>query len=249
MYRYITVFLLLFNLVFAYVDEDLDGVDDAVDKCPGTPFDVLVNADGCPLEEKGNYYLKLSSSFSSDKGNSSLVSYLTLAYANQNWYFSITGSYILDGYSSEKDVGDTYIFGSYIFPFKNVYTQLGLNIKLPTSESSKNLDYTPSILIDVFFDPYDVFFYGNYTITEEENLKNSYSFSVGFGQQLLDTVYYSFSFDYSQANVSNQDDEYYITGYIIYDITRDYYISILYSQGINKDAVDYTIFGKVGVRF
>ncbi len=249
MYRYILIFLLAFIYAYAYIDEDLDGVDDSIDKCPGTPFDVLVNADGCPLQERGNFYLKLSTSYSVDEGDTSLNSYLTLAYANQNWYFSITGSYILNSFSNESEIGDTYLFGSYVFPYNNIYTQFGLNIKIPTSETSKNVDFTPSLLVDIFMDSYDIFFYGNYTFTNETNLKNNLSLSAGIGKQFTDTFYTSLSLDYSQASVSGQDDEYYLTGYFIYDLTEKYYISILYSYGLNKDAVDHTIFGKFGVRF
>lgn len=31
------------------IDSDLDGVTNDRDKCPGTPFGVVVDADGCPV--------------------------------------------------------------------------------------------------------------------------------------------------------------------------------------------------------
>lgn len=249
MLRILLIWLLAFSFAFGYVDEDLDGVDDAVDKCPGTPFDVLVNADGCPLEEAGNFYIKLSTSYSIDEGNSSLTSYVTFSYSNTSWYFSLTGSYIVNNEETKNEIGDAYLFGSYILNWKNLYTQFGLNIKLPTSKVSKKIDYIPSVLIDTYLSNFDVFIYGDYTFTSEEGLKNSYNLSIGFGNQFTDRFYSSISFDYSQSNVSGYDDEEYISIYAIYDITEKYFASVLYSYGLNKSAIDHNIFGKIGYRF
>ncbi len=249
MFRVLLIWLLAFSFAFGYIDEDLDGVDDSVDKCPGTPFDVLVNADGCPLEESGKFYIKLSASYSLDEGESSLTSYITVSYSNTNWYFSVTGSYLLDADESKNEVGDTYLFGSYILNWKNLYTQLGLNIKIPTSKVSKKIDYTPSILVDMYLNSIDVFLYGDYTFTNEEGLKNSYNLSVGIGNQFTYRFYLSTSFDYSQSNVSGYDDEQYISIYAIYDFTEKFFASILYSYGLNKSAIDHNIFGKIGYRF
>jgi len=249
MYRLLLTCLLLFSFAFAYVDEDLDGVDDAVDKCPGTPFDVLVGADGCPLKEKGNFYIKLSSSYSVDEGDSSFVSYITLSYSNQRWYFSITGSYILDSINNNSDIGDTYLFGSYIIQFNDLYAQIGLNLKLPTSETSKSIDISPSILLDWYIGSFDIFAYGNYIFTNEKGLKNSANASIGLGNQFSEKLYLSLSADYSQATVSGFDDEFYTSFYLIYDLTEDWFLSLLYSYGLNRAAVDHTIFGKIGLRF
>ncbi len=249
MLRILLIWLLAFNLAFGYVDEDLDGVDDSVDKCPGTPFDVLVDADGCPLEEKGNFYIKLSSSYSIDEGDSSLTSYITVSYSRDNWYFSLTGSYIFSSEEIKNEIGDTYIFGSYFFSWRSIYTQFGISLKLPTSKISKKIDYTPSILTDIYLNSFDIFFYGDYTFTDEKGLKNSYHLSIGFGNQFTDRLYTSLSFDYSQSNISGYDDEKYISVYAIYDITEKFFTSILYSYGLNKSAIDHNIFGKIGYRF
>jgi OOP family OmpA-OmpF porin len=37
-----------------FSDEDRDGVSDANDRCPGTPDDVNVNDDGCPVDSDGD---------------------------------------------------------------------------------------------------------------------------------------------------------------------------------------------------
>ena len=40
-------------------DDDQDGVLNSVDKCPGTPLNVVVDADGCPREITADYALRM----------------------------------------------------------------------------------------------------------------------------------------------------------------------------------------------
>lgn len=46
------LYMMLFSVLFlyGYVDSDLDGVDDSVDKCPNTPFSDLVDESGCTIK-------------------------------------------------------------------------------------------------------------------------------------------------------------------------------------------------------
>ncbi len=246
MIRYLLISVLLFNIAFGFIDEDLDGVDDTVDKCPGTPFDVLVNADGCPLEEeKGVFYIKFSTYYSKDEDSDNLFSYLTLSYSNNNWYFSLTGSYD----NKNSNIGNTYIFGSYIKQFSKLYIQSGITFKIPTSDYSKKVDISPSILLDFFVGNLDIFAYTKYTLTWEDNQKNSLYTSIGLGYQFYLKFYSSVSLDYSQSQFEGLGDEKYISVYGIYDITEKIFFSILYSYGLNKNATDHTIFSKLGYRF
>jgi len=41
--------LIVFNL-YGYIDSDLDGVDDSIDRCPNTPFSDLVDKYGCSIK-------------------------------------------------------------------------------------------------------------------------------------------------------------------------------------------------------
>ena len=63
-------FLLFSSTLFAYQDYDIDGVEDSLDLCPNTPFDVLVNKNGCPNDgEKtklGKYLGRLTFKIGSD---------------------------------------------------------------------------------------------------------------------------------------------------------------------------------------
>jgi len=43
--------LLLSSTILAYIDQDVDGVDDNYDLCLNTPFDVIVDERGCPYDK------------------------------------------------------------------------------------------------------------------------------------------------------------------------------------------------------
>ena len=50
MARLLIILLFTGFFLYGYVDTDLDGVDDSVDKCPNTPFSDLVNESGCTVK-------------------------------------------------------------------------------------------------------------------------------------------------------------------------------------------------------
>ncbi len=53
------------QIAFAFQDSDLDGVEDSVDRCPGTPILELVDRFGCPIEKglPGEFLLRLGGGF------------------------------------------------------------------------------------------------------------------------------------------------------------------------------------------
>ena len=50
MVRVLIIMLFVIFSLYGYVDSDLDGVDDSVDKCPNTPFSDLVDESGCTIK-------------------------------------------------------------------------------------------------------------------------------------------------------------------------------------------------------
>jgi hypothetical protein len=75
---------------------DVDGVDDAIDRCPETPFDELVDKNGCAKSEKidyGELTLKIGTDIFIDKSydnDNSLNLYLN--YKFKSWDISISNS-------------------------------------------------------------------------------------------------------------------------------------------------------------
>ncbi len=241
--------LLLFIYSFAFIDEDLDGVDDSVDKCPNTPFDVLVNKYGCPIDEpiyKGILFVESGLGFLND--NSENINFLTfsVAYSFKEFYFSISPTYF---FNSNSGIGDTFIYGSYSKFINNFFVNIGMNIQLPTGNSyfsENSYNFTPLFSIDYFKGNLDYFVFYGYTIRTNSDLQNSHNLSLGTGYQFTDKLYLNLSLDFIFSK--NQSKEY-ISIFGIWDLSEKYYLSLNYDYGLNENAIKNLLLLKIGVSF
>ena len=151
-YTYIILtFLLLTGMSFAYEDHDIDGVEDSVDACPNTPFNVLVNEKGCPDKDeksattpktyRGDFSFKIGTDISQDETYDSDTSLNLYAnYAYHNWDISISNSrsstsnsYTDDNSYSDNDI---YITTGYLFDLPSTQIKLSLGTKIADNEES-----------------------------------------------------------------------------------------------------------------
>ncbi|SNZ09597.1 hypothetical protein SAMN06265182_1579 [Persephonella hydrogeniphila] len=261
MRKIIACILSIFSVSFAFVDSDLDGVDDAVDKCPNTPFNQLVGPDGCPLGKvgqervsgpKGTFYFRVGGGFSKDKSYSSTYSSVSLAYAFKGLYLSWTSYYYFQNdFANEEGLGNSFLYGSYSKFFGKLYTTAGLNVKIPTGQgrlSDDNFDFTPSLTLDYIRGKDDYFVYYGYTIKGKSGLKDVHSVSLGAGYQFSKKFYSSLSLDALSSAVSGKM-RYYLTYFGIYNFSKKYYSTFSYSYGINERATDHSVYAKLGIRF
>lgn len=262
-YRKIIGAVLLFsNFSFAFVDNDLDGVDDSIDKCPNTPFDQIVGQDGCPIGKigqeqqsgiKGRFYFKVGLVYNTDNSNDSTISATSIAYAYKGFYVSLsTNYYLYDSIVKNGGLGDSFLYLSYsFFSIKNLYTTLGVNTKIPTGEdrfSDEYFDYAPSISFDYIRGKDDYFIFYGHTFKGNPNLNDTDAFSIGAGYQLTREFYSSLSIDGVSSSITKKFR--YQLGYFgLYNFARKYYGTLSYSYGINDVSIDHSIFTKFGVRF
>jgi hypothetical protein len=150
------MFLLLFSTgASAFQDSDIDGVSDAIDLCPNTPFEALVNSRGCSTQQesglaqkKENSYvgaltLKIGDTLLSDEYYDS-ENYLNL-YANyryHNWDVSVSNSrtttsssYTEDNTNSDNNI---YLSTGYTFTLPKSSLKLSLGTKIVDSDSSSS---------------------------------------------------------------------------------------------------------------
>ncbi len=249
-FKYIFLISLFLNLhSWAFIDEDLDGVDDTVDQCPNTPFDELVDKNGCPLEKekyRGNFYFKIGGGILREKSKNLYFSSVSFAYAYKELYFSISPTYYLN-YSS--GLGDTYLYGSYSKFIKDLFLNFGLTVQLPTGNSKlgeNSYNFTPSITFDFFKNSWDYFVYYGYTIKSNSGLKNRHDLSVGLGYQFNDKFYLNSSLDFIYSNNKTKN---YLSFFGIWDFSKKYYLSFNYDYGLNSIAIDHSLFIKLGIKF
>ncbi len=248
--KYIFLISLFLSLSsWAFVDEDLDGVDDSVDKCPNTPFDELVDKTGCPLKKekyKSNFYLKVGGGILREKSKNLYFSAVSFAYTYKEFYFSVSPTYYLN-YSS--GLGDTYIYGSYSKFLDDLFLNFGLTVQLPTGNSNlseNSYNFTPSITFDIFNNNFDYFVYYGYTIKSNSGLKNRHNLSVGLGYQFNEKFYLNSSIDIIYSNNKTKN---YLSFFGIWDFSEKYFLSLNYDYGLNSRAIDHSVFIKLGIKF
>jgi len=135
--------ILTTNGAFAYEDYDIDGVDDSVDLCPNTPFDELVDRNGCsksqtPSKSKrvGKLTLKVGTNIYRDKDyedDTSLNLYANYRY--KSWDISISNSRSISTSSSYDEDNsysdnDVYISVGKSFNIKKGIAKISIGTKI-----------------------------------------------------------------------------------------------------------------------
>jgi len=250
-------FLLLTGLVFSYQDSDLDGVEDSKDKCPNTPFFVLVDKYGCPVKEippkrrRIKYYFKFGFSHSRDKNYEANYLTASIALSSKKFYVSLRTKYYTFVSNLGSGLGNTSFYISYRKSFDNVNIFPGLRVTLPTGEDnivSNYLSYAPSVFLNYYVGNIDLFMYVERNFTEDLNKKDTWLFSGGFGYIFGEKLYSSLSVDFVESSLRNAYNTY-ANVYILYNVTSKIFTTVYISKGISEFAVDRTLSLKIGFRF
>jgi hypothetical protein len=150
------------TMLMAYTDNDMDGVDDAVDKCPNTPLMDLVDINGCtkkvliPKVTKQHFDIIIGASYSGSNFSSlnQTDTYATTLQADYYYgNFSLQGStsyYKTDASDySENGMNDSFLGAAYnIKPLKDLLVRIGVGAVLATYKTDLNnnkTDYTGSL--------------------------------------------------------------------------------------------------------
>jgi len=136
----LTLFFLS-TLAISYQDLDIDGVDDTIDMCKDTPFDELVDENGCSKTQKpshnyGHLTVKIGTDIFTDKdyeNDSSLTLYANYRY--KNWDISLSNSRSTtnnNSYSEDNSYSDNDIYISlgdtFVLPKKIIKLSIGTKI-------------------------------------------------------------------------------------------------------------------------
>lgn len=253
--------LLLSSLLHADAathDSDLDGVSDALDKCPGTPIELTVSSDGCPVGSAGseiNFLAGLGMSYTTGTyGGTTPIDALstdfTLAAYFGDFYLSVLGSYYFygayDPTVASSDAGglsDTYIAAGYTFrPTSKLSLTPSLYVKLATAEAGMGTgenDAGASLLGIYGLGKTDLFAMYGYTVTGDtpEVTYNDISYgSAGFTYYPSLGNSLSLSYDFSQSYVPGVTDLQSITAVGVVALYDTLSLQINYSLGLSDSA-------------
>ena len=262
--RYL-LFYLLVNISLqastSYVDYDLDGVEDTMDLCPNTPFDVLVDEHGCDMNKKipGTLLLQVGANVNMDAyyDNNTLLN-LYLDYSYLNWDISLaSANYNTTNLSTVVDAeDDLFVAVGYTIRSDKLITKLSIGTKfafLKEDGKERDNDYYASVNLDYTFnDKQNLFGFYSYTLSgdsERIDYKNFHTVSVGTGYSITPKWYSSFSYNYASASYDGAEAYRTLSWFNVYMITSSTYLSLNYGYGINEEAYDHTFSFAIGTYF
>lgn len=253
------ILILLSGTVFAFQDYDIDGVEDAQDRCPDTPFDQLVGEDGCALDEKktGELIFKIGTDISFDTLSDKTSSLnLFTSYSFDDFTFTLSNYSYYESYQdSYTGIGDLYLSGGYRIKNEDFHTFVTLGSKLSVSDDigTGENDYYTSLSLDYFIDEKrDIFVYGGYTVSgdsREVDYENFFTFSIGGGYAFNSKYYSALSYDYSQSAYSGNDNYTALSWFHSYSFSKRYFTTFNYAYGLDDLSFDHTFSLKFGVHF
>ena len=237
---------------YGYSDYDVDGVEDSIDECPNTPFDILVDERGC---EEGTKYkgalTLLSGTISAiDSQSDNLTNaQIFLKYRYHDWDLSFST------FSQLQNIVDNvpntfYITTGYRYTVSN---ELQTKVSVGTKQSSLQNDYYITLNMDYSISlNQNLFLFYSYTIAQDsdtDSYDNFHTFSLGTGRTLTDYWYSAISYDFSGASLATVEDYQALSWSNTFALSSKYYFLTNYSYGLSSGASDHTINIQFGVKF
>lgn len=251
--------ILISSIVFAYIDTDMDGVDDRVDQCPNSSIMDLVDINGCSEEaftSDYHYDIILGGSYSqvdyiTNERTETLTSSLQVDYFKENFSLQLIGSYYKTssfGYS-ESGLNDTLLAAYYLLPLSESFrVRLGAGVILPTYETSlnnNNTDYLASASATYSVDDFNIFGAYSLTVINDDdiagvaNYQDTNSYSLGLGYHTTSRNYISASYSQSQSSIISIEDIQSVSIYDFYSINEHWFTNLSYAYGLSDSASDH----------
>ncbi|MDH4944438.1 DUF3187 domain-containing protein [Sulfurimonas sp. C5] len=265
------ILLVFSGNLFAF-DSDMDGVSDAKDKCPNTPFTDLVDIDGCTKKSlTQNYHYDIivglsstSSDYTTLNKTDTLATTIQADYYYKNFSFQAATSIYTErgnGYN-ESGLQDSFLGAAYqVFPTTNFAVRFSIGAILPTYDSSLNnnkTDYTAGVNVSYNIDKLNLFGGYGYTLINDTDYSNSiisvyyqntHSYSGGVGYNITDKLYMSGTYTNSDSIYVGVEKVETASLYAYYSIDKNWFSTFSYAYGISDSASQTYIAVKLGYFF
>ena len=261
---WISLFLVCFCPILllssTYIDNDLDGVNDSIDQCLHTPFDVLVNEVGCAqtTQTHGKVTLQAGATYNhgSTYDDTTLLN-LYLGYQRGAWDASLSSTNYNTGLESIVDQeDDLFLTMGYTLYAQDFETRLSVGTKFAFMKDggiSRDNDYYAGLnLTYTLNQQQDMFFYYSYTLssnTATTKYNNFHTLSLGTGYTVMPKWYTALAYNYISAYYENGESYQTLSWYNTYMITEHSYVLLNYSYGLTKESYDHTVTLSIGVTF
>jgi len=253
--------LVLATSLFAFNDQDIDGVDDAHDLCINTPFDVIVDENGCPYKKgiKGKFLFQIGEDISfNTASNRTNTLNIFLNYNYKQWDFSISSSnFNATNINTVVDTeDDLYLTVGYLSQYGKLNTKISVGTKFAFMDNDsidRDNDYFISANLDYFISPkQNIFLYHSYTLSgnsDTTKYENFHSLSLGTGYAVTNKWYSAISYNYAQSPYPHAKDYKALSWFNYYLLPNDFYISSNYARTLNNSSYDHMLSLNIGVKF
>ena len=273
---FLAIFLISSTL-FAYVDSDMDGVEDRVDRCPNTPFSDLVDIEGCTkksLISPHRFDVIVGASYSDSdyqtlNTTDTLASTIQLDYYYKDFSLQASTSYFMTSGDSFSDSGfyDSFVGAAYqLQALENLSLRVGVGIILPTYSTSlnnNNTDYTASLNLSYNISKYNLFAGYSYTQINDEdvsflaadgnttyiNYQNTAAYSLGVGYYMSSSLYVSSAYNSSNSIYEGIEDIETLSLYGYYALDKNWFTTCTYAYGVSDSASKNYISLRLGYLF
>ena len=255
-----TLLLLISISLYAFEDDDIDGVENSKDLCPETSFDETVDEQGCP--EHQTHWGKLTFTLGSDINRDETTTTDYNFFTNYSYHAGDVSLYssqqgVVDQNSDKsQSTGDLYLSSGYGFSKESLYSKLSLGVKIPTGGSevsTEEYDYFATLNLSYAVGEKMALFSSlSYTNTGDNNettYRNPLSYSLGVGYMLSEKWYSSLSYQSSNSIYEDGEDYQSLSLYNSYNSSEKLFGSLSYTKGIDELSYDETISLRLGVRF
>lgn len=251
--RSVQLLLVLNSLLCSYVDNDIDGVDDAVDLCPDTSFDQLVDVNGCPENQvyHGLLTLQIANEINFDEFSTRDNNYNFFSnYQYHPWNLSVSNSQ----QTNIDSAGDIYINVGYNFSTDALQNKILLGTKIAQANEllgTGENDYATALHLNYTISKKQTLFtHLNYSLNGDSlkiDYKNTLGYTLGTSYLLTPDWYSMFSYDYAQSIYTQGVAYQAVSLFSSYKITNDFFASINYTQGVDTLSYKHSLSFGLGV--
>jgi hypothetical protein len=271
MIRFLLLLLTFQLILFAYSDYDLDGVDDANDRCPNTLFSELVDAYGCTISSTESlhnfdfiYGISYTESDYSGENTETTSHSFQFDYYYKDFSLELSTSYLNSKSASynENGVDDSFIGTYYQFtPSKNLKVKTGIGFIIPTYDSdlnNNNTDYTGTLSVSYALEKINIFAGYNFTKVNDDDINNTdiivnyqdtHSYSLGVGFYPTQKLYLSTSYFISDSVYTTDETIKTISAYAFYSLNSKWFTTLSYANGLSDSANDNYLSLRIGYSF
>jgi len=263
--------------LFAYVDSDLDGVEDSLDRCPNSAMTDIVDIQGCPVKSlvsQHHFDVIVGLSYEEEQDIAFVDKFsrttesLQIDYYYKNFSLQMLTSYYQSdtSYNSDLNLSDVDDSGMNDTTLAAYYQTLitpklalrvGAGVILPTFDSSLNneaTDYLASVNLSYTLGEASLFAGYTYTMINDDDVglikyQDTNAFSGGLGYYLTPKLYSSISYFQSDSIYKGVDETKSASVYMFYSLSSHWFTTASYSKGLSDPTSDNYLALRVGYYF